>query len=247
MKKCWFNLLLILALSPVMAAEKYDQAYYQSIFEQPHARMHIDAASSLQWAGLSDPALFDLVAKRLEEVAPFADSKQNIDHAAWLIKALGFSGNEKYREVLVQYQGNNFHKKLRKYANQANTQLSLHAQWNPIINDRKLFDDQQSLHHNRLANMLRSDQLELKRIAAKRIHYDHFYTPYLLNLLEQQLKQEVATMGGSKLAIDTYAWMTKALAGSSQYKYRPTVQAIADQAPERKLRKYANRYLNYFK
>lgn len=240
------TLLVALTLSGGASAEEYDLAYYQEIFAKGNRTEQIKAAGSLEWAGLSDPVLFDLVKAKLDQVGPTAKSKGEIDYASWLLKALAFSGNEQYRAVLEEYSEKPFHKKLRKYAKQGQVALTQHSHWNPVISNPEHFDAAQSLKVNRLANMLRSDQMELKRIAAKRIHFEHLYDPYLLALLAERLQQEVPEMAGDKLTIDTYAWMAKALAGSAEPEYRPLIENLAETAPERKLQRYAKKYLNYF-
>ncbi|SDI76220.1 hypothetical protein SAMN04488540_10343 [Ferrimonas sediminum] len=241
----WLGLMVLL-VSPLLAAEEYDLAYYQAQFDSGNRQQQIQAAGSLEWAGLSDEVLFDAVAEQLERVTSESNSKANQEHGAWLLKALGFSGNEKYRPLLEKYSQKPYSKKLRKYAKQGLSLLTQHQKWNPIINDATGFEPAQPLKVNRLANMMKSDELELQRIAAKRVHFEHLYPDYLLQTLAQQLQRRVPEMDDGKLTIDTYAWMTKALAGSAETLYRPVVEEVAAKAPNKKLRKYAKKYLNYY-
>ncbi|WP_051215855.1 hypothetical protein [Ferrimonas futtsuensis] len=227
-------------------AEEFDLNYYQQIFEHGSRVEQTAAASTLEWSGLSDEALFDVVAANLEQAAPEAKSKASIDHVAWLLKALAFSGNEKYRAEIQKYTQSGFHKKVRKYAKKSLGYLDQHKLWNPIINDADGFKQGESLQDNRLANMIRSDVLELNRIGAKRVHYEHNYTPYLLETLAAELKAKAPTMADDKLTVDAYAWMAKAVAGSGEPQYRPLIEQLSKEAGASKMRKYARKYLNYF-
>lgn len=227
-------------------AEEFDLNYYQQIFEGGSRVEQTAAASTLEWSGLSDEALFDVVAVNLEKAAPEAKNKASIDYVAWLLKALAFSGNEKYRAEIQKYTQSGFHKKVRKYAKKSLGYLDQHKEWNPVINDPAGFKEGESLKDNRLANMIRSDVLELNRIGAKRVHYEHNYTPYLLETLAAELKAKAPTMADDKLTVDAYAWMAKAVAGSGEAKYRPLIEQLSKEAGSSKLRKYARKYLNYF-
>ena len=145
MKNRLRQLMLIVPLfwTGAAAAEEFDLNYYQNIFENGGRPEQIQAVASLKWAGLSDPALFDLVERQLksvdvgrhrvrtaqEDVQFRADfgRKESLDYAAWMLKALGFSGNEKYAATLQALTKSGNVGKVRKYAKRAQGTLVDHA------------------------------------------------------------------------------------------------------------------------
>ena len=139
----------------------------------------------------------------------------------------------------------NYHKNLKKYASQANENLAQYKKWNTILGDKSQYAADQSQQNNAFANALRSDDLELMRLAAKRIMDDRQYDDFILAVLSHELKTP-RLMADDKLAIDTYANMAKALASSGNADYRDVIENIATTSSNRKLQKYAASYLKKF-
>ena len=238
---------LTVIFSSYVSAEQYDLNYYINIFKHKNYNEQKSAASTLQWSGLSDERLFDQIQENLEELTNKGVSNKTTDYASWMLKALGFSGNEKYREFIAMYQTKTYSSKIHKYARQSLTLIDKYKDLNPIINDKSNFNANESLIDNRLHNMIISDQYELKRMAAKRIHYDHKYTPYLLNSLSQQIQNNYKNIADDRLVIDANAWMLKALAGSNNIEYKTLVTEVSKNSNNGKLKRSARKNLSYFK
>jgi len=238
---------LTVVFSSTISAEQYDLNYYIDIFKDKSSDEQKTAAATLQWAGLSDQRLFDQIQKNVQQITNNGIASKDSDYASWMLKALGFSGNEKYREFVSTYQTGAYSSKVRKYSQQAVELIDKHKTLNLIISDNSNVNVKESIVDNRLANMIRSEQYELKRMAAKRIHYDHKYTPYLLDILAQQIKANYQHVEDNKLMIDANAWMLKALAGSRIKVYQPLVREVSDNSNNSKLQRYAKKYLKYFK
>jgi hypothetical protein len=238
------SLILAPALAPVSANE-YTTEQYQLIFQGEDQFQHKQAIESLMLAGLNDPIVYDVIETKFQASLGLATNKTAIDYSSWLAKALGYSGDEKYRLTLEQVVQGKYHKKLRKYAQEGLNSLTQYASWNQILADKTHYDSNQSQQLNSYANALASPDLALMRIAAKRIVNQRLYDSFLLDKLATELMQP-RLLAHDRLAIDTYAWMAKALASSSQPQYQQLIQGLADNAPEKALRKYASKYIKTY-
>lgn len=195
--------------------------------------------------GITDPTIYDLLENKLQTTLPMSTSNVDIDNAAWLIRGLGYSGNRKYSQTLNNIVSGSYHKKLKKYATQALENLDKYKHWNTILGDKSQYTADQSQQNNALANALKSDDLELMRLAAKRIMDDQNYDDFLLERLSVELKNP-RLMSNDKLAIDTYANMAKALAASGNTQYREVIENIANNNANKKLKSYAESYLKKY-
>ncbi|ODS23619.1 hypothetical protein AB835_07855 [Candidatus Endobugula sertula] len=185
--------------------------------------------------------------KKLLESYLSKGNKEDIDYLSWLAKALSFSGQKKYSPTLLEIANNkSVAKKLRKYAKISIPVLENYTHWNNIIINDEQWDDNLSINNNRFSLMIRSDEFHLNRLAAKRIHYQHIYKLELLDLIEQKLVKHYQSTYNSKLFINSFAWMTKALAGSRIPKYKKTIELISQSARHKKLRSKAKRSLKYY-
>jgi len=99
---------------------------------------------------------------------------------------------------------------------------------------------------NRLLNQLKSTNLKEKRTAAKIITRENFKNSVLYNQVEKELLNGYLT-AREKLAVDTMAWMCKALASSKNHKYYDTVYTVSRKAKSRKVRKHAKKSLRQLK
>ena len=246
MKKIALSLLISSSLlAPFAFADDYTLEDYQQIFQGDNQFKQQSAVESLVLSGLNDPSLFDIVEAKLNASLPLATQKHPIEYSSWLAKGLGYSGNEKYRASLQAIVNGDYHKKLRKYAQEGLSNIDKFAIWNPILNDKSQYDAKQSQQLNVFANALASSDLELKRMAAKHIANKRVYDEFILEKLASQLTS-LDLLKHDKLSIDTYAWIAKALASSGNEKFKPVIVNIAETAPEKKLRKYATKYIKTY-
>jgi hypothetical protein len=201
-----------------------------------------DACEALSWEGLSDPRLFDEIEKKLLAVYRSANSHNESDYAAWLTKALSFSGQSKYQATLAEVAKNGGTSSLRKYAEAAQIELTRYAQWNPIIGDESQLQAGKSAQVNRFANMLRSGDKNLQEVAARRIIEQPLRDELLYDLLQQQASNYIhASL--SENEEKPVAYMLKALAASGQDKYLATVREASESAKSSTVKKYAKSYM----
>ncbi|VUD68862.1 hypothetical protein TDB9533_04221 [Thalassocella blandensis] len=234
--------------SELSYSRQADIQHYVSLVESGKPTMLKEAAQNLEWAGLDDPRIFDPIEQ--EVLALHAKGEQldkyQMDLMAWLIKALSFSGQDKYLATVEKVAKENDLPKVKKYAKLAQPNFPQYKKWNPIINSVEKYNEKETAEINRFANMLRSDDFELMRLAAKRIHYKHIYNPFLLSVLAEKVKAMVSHEPQNGTETDAIAWMTKALAGSREEQYKPVVEDMAKNAKYAKLKSYAKKYLKYY-
>ena len=244
MIKNLFLIVLLITALPVISRE-YTPEFYVKAYSSG-ATQSQSVNESLAWAGLSDPEIFDHIEQQILDSYLTERDKARVDYLAWLTKALSFSGNPKYQSTLTEISSNAKSKKLRRYAESALPVLSNYQHWNDIIAPDSGLGRPYPSTKERLANMLNSSDLELIRVAAKRMHIGHIWHEELL-AIAAQLVEENYLNDGDKIFIDTTAWLCKALAGSKNQQYRSLIEDVSVSAANKKLRKYARKYLNYYR
>jgi hypothetical protein len=216
---------LCLSSASLAATLEEDVQRYLRVFEGDQS-LHADAAASLAWMGLSDPRLFDLLERRVLEEYPAGNSDRlQRERVARYMRALGCSGQPKYAGTLSMLLQEPMY---RRYASDALADLERYERWNPLISDRGSFRPEYSDETNRLLNMLRSDELILLRIAAKRIYFAQDFEPAVLDRLAQRLRAVVSQAGNSRENDDAVAWMVKALGSSKDGRFRPLLEEVID-------------------
>ncbi len=211
------------------------------VFESGNPAQVKKAAGSLAWTGISSPRLFDVVQTRLLNSYELT-SKANIELSGWLIKALSYSGNDKYRGTLEKMLDEAAAKKVRGYAKKALPDLDRFKSWNPEINQGLTGLNQEQTEQQRVKNMLASSNVELLRVGAKRIVHAYSFDNALLKLAESRLIKEYSSNNTDKVFIDAMAWLCKALASSGDTQYKATLTTVEQGATSKKLRKYARKY-----
>jgi hypothetical protein len=236
--------LLLVSLNTISAfagSEQQEIDQYIKAFRNGTWAQQIDICEELQWSGISDTRLFDVIESNLLKLLPTATSdKKAIDIVAWYAKALGMSGNDKYLKTL-QKVASAEHKKLKKHGNESIDLVPQYKKWNPIISNSKKFNPGKSLRVNRFSNMLKSDEWQLKLIAAKRMNNEKITDSYLLETLHGEIKKNYKSVSDANL--DNLEWMIKILAGLGAPKYQDTLQDIAANAPNDHLRSYTSKIL----
>ena len=238
-----FLALLIFSNSAAAASVEDDVQRYIQIFSG-EKKLHSDAADTFSWMGLSDTRLFDIVEKRLLEDADASrDNRNERNRVARYIRSLGFSGQNKYEPTIKKFLGNAGYD---RFARAALQDLPDYNKWNPIISNRSSFDPKFSDNVNRVANMLRSDDLLLQRVGAKRVYFDS-KDDILLELLAQKLRANYArTDLNDRERSDSVAWQAKALGSSKNDKYVALLREVSEKAVAQPVVKHAKEALEKY-
>jgi hypothetical protein len=226
-------------------AEPATPEEFVTIFQSGSQVQQEKAAEALEWAGISSPKLFDLVEALALKTLPQSTDKVTINFESYLVMALGYSGNEKYRPTIQKIIAEASNKKLKNYGEQALKALPVYAKLNPLIAPKPWPENAHPSINQRFTNMLNSDDTELVRLAAKRIHNTLTYTPELLAALNAAIERNYKNALDEE-RLDAIAWAAKALAGSREAQYKPTIEKVSTSATDKKLRNYAKKYLNYY-
>lgn len=233
-------LLSLLAVLPATAATPEEDAQrYIAVFQ---AGADSDrAVDDLGWMGISDTHLFDLIEQRLinDSRGLSLSQRPERNHVARLIKALGYSGQAKYEATLSALAT-----EYRHPVERALISLKLYAKWNPIISDRAGWDSTYADDINRVRNMLRSDDIQLQSVGAKRVFFVHSNEPMLLDMVAERLRACYKTVTvNDPDALDAAGWMVNALGKSNDAKHRVLLQEVAAGAANLKLSNRAQKNL----
>ncbi|HEX5056134.1 MAG TPA: hypothetical protein VFX02_06515, partial [Gammaproteobacteria bacterium] len=220
-------LLLAASGSGWAGADRFDDEInnYISIFQTGSRQQQMQACQQLEGTGLSDHRLFDVLEKNFSEMAPVA-SGDAVDVAIWCAKALGSSGEEKYRASLQKVVDKAKTGKVSRHAEAAIQLLEQHKRWNPIISDRTDFRESESLAANRIANMLRSDDLDLRVLAVKTIRLGNQNDPYILDSLTGAMLKSYKNISGGKLKSNVQS-MAEIVASSKDPRYLPPLMEVS--------------------
>lgn len=215
---------------------------YIQLFSSGNFAKQRKAIESLGWAGISDPALFDVIESQLLNLY-LADDKMSEEYAAWYAKTLALSGNQKYISTLEKVIDTG-PRKVTKHAKTALERFSQYQTWNPIISAGLESAPDGKLEEFRVSNMLVSGHPLLAIIGAKRVYYAHSDDDSLVKLTSEVLQRDYQSASTDD-EVDKVAWLIKVLAQSGDSAYKPLLDKIASDANKRKIAKYAKKYSDY--
>ena len=197
----------------------------------------------LQWSGLSDPRLFDAIEKQLlEHYRESEYNKQPLAILAHQARALGYSGNEKYRETLAEVRENAGNGKLREHANTALLQLPRFRDWHLLIESSNFPIEGKAAEIGTYMRMLSVDNPYVQRLAARAIFHERRQDADLLALAASRLDARFQDPELSIAAQDTLAWICKALGQSGNLIYQDLLTQVSTESPHDKIRKHAAKY-----
>jgi len=214
--------------------------------DSPSISKRINASKVISRSGLTDQALYTKVATLLREGYAAKTDADHIDEMAWLCKALAASGDSQYRPLFEEIAANTPSSKLERYAKQSHTLIEEYAQRSRILNETKTWDESLSTEDNRLINMLNSDNVALKRDAAKMIVRNIKTDEKVFAAAAAALNAMAVESHPDSTSVDTMAWLCKSLAASGNSKYVVTLQKIHDDTSSSKLKMHASKALKAF-
>ena len=192
------------------------------------------AMSGLAWSGIADARLFDIFEADLLERYQ-AKNRAIVGELSYLVKALSYSGMEKYRPTISTVANNAAAKKLRRHAESALIRLARYHRWNPII----LWGVDEAapgkLHELRVYNMLRSNEPQLMRMGAKKAYASYLGNDRILAATNQSALNNYDKNLDQVYQIDGVLWLMKVLAASGRSEYKETLDTIALHSGNKKI------------
>lgn len=102
----------------------------------------------------------------------------------------------------------------------------------------------QSPDQTKFLRLLESNNVREQRDAARLIERGRIKDPVVLDAVERALLRGYKADSSDRDHIDAMSWLCKALGSSGQSKYRSTLSTVAQNAPHKKLKGYAEKSLN---
>ncbi|MDH5736980.1 MAG: hypothetical protein OEZ23_01655 [Gammaproteobacteria bacterium] len=229
-----------LVMTHAFASESQKFINYFSNSERGDIRSIVE---DMYWSGITDARLYNMIEKEVK-ASYQDDSKAAQEINSWLVKALAISGNKKYLATLQDIETNANSKKLRKHTTNAIEMLNEYSVWVPIMNKGVSDLSESKRDRKRVQNMLESNNSEMIRIGAKRVYHDYTSDAALLASVEKSLLLNHSKSDDS-VHVDAMAWLIKALAESLNNKYKSSLEKVAAETTNKKIRKYAEKYANY--
>ena len=228
-------------LEPASAELEREINHYREALSSPLFEVQFSAIEPLTWSGIADPRVYDPLEDALlrDYAAPSPGRAGELSH---LVKALGLSGNEKYRATLETVARETKANRLAKYSRKALTILDQHDAWNPVILAGVEQPGPWRLDELRTYNLLMAQDPELIRAGAKNVYTRYFHHRKLLEVTLQSLQHNQARNLDDEVQVDTVNWLMKALANSGDMHYHPTLLQIADVAQNRSIASHAKQY-----
>lgn len=207
---------------------------------------HVAAVRTLAWMGISDPRVYDIVEQHLKADADAGrDDRRERDRVAHYLRALGFSGNDKYLPTLKGFQEDVVY---GRSVRNALKEFPQYQKWNPVISNRAtFFDAKYSDDVNRVMNMLAADDIQLKGLGARRIRHGPHHDEPLLDRLEKEARVLYPKAKNFDAETqDAVGWMLIALGSSRNPKYIPVLEEALNGTSERKIRNGAASGLKFY-
>ena len=99
---------------------------------------------------------------------------------------------------------------------------------------------------NALVRKLRSNNPKNKIYVAKTVIRSRTKDKVVLDAIEKELLKGYKINSNNRSHVDAMSWLCKALGASAKPRYKATLQNVAQNAPSRKLRRYAAKSLRYY-
>lgn len=185
---------------------------YRRILLSDDFEAKCDVLEHLQWAGLNDPKIFDWVEEYVLEFYQSSFlSRERFALKRQAIRALAYSGNEKYRYSLFLVEVEAAGGDIRHDGKLALAQLDKHIEWQQIMSK----SDHQFAHKNIIISnymkMLSIENPEIQQLAATGIYHEQIKDTELLALAFQQWRTLQSQRNLTDQQQITRRWLLKAI------------------------------------
>lgn len=236
-------MLVLLAglLTQTVTASEFVDAYIENVREgstllrtQTYKKIH-------DYSGITDAALFnEIEARILSSYKKEKPSRDELEELGWALKALAASGNSQYRDTLQKVADNAPKRRTKKHAREALDSLPDYGRWNPVITSEKF---EQAGRKPSVALWMRfidSGYDDLALTGVNKANEFRVYEPALTELVEAELRDRLRVKTDDKLELELQGRMIRYLADHPEFgKYTGLFSLIAEESPNKKVRKWA--------
>ena len=199
---------------PVFAYSSLEQQIndYRRILLSNDFEAKCDVLRHLQWAGLNDPRIFDLVEEYVLEFYQSSFlSRERFALKRQAIRALAYSGNEKYRYSLFLVEVEAAGKDIRHDGKLALAQLDQYIEWQGLIESNANQFAHKDIIVNTYMTMLSIDNPRIQQHAATGIYYEKIDDAELLALAFKQWQALHFRQSLTQQQQKTKYWLQKAI------------------------------------
>lgn len=192
----------------------------------------------LQWSTLSDPRLFDTFEQALLKHYKNGNLDRDLEKSLlYQTRALGYSGNPKYKAVLKTLSNQNDNRRIRNTANRALKDFPYFNKVQELLANtpaEELNLPSEAINYLRL---LKTENSYAQRLAARAMFHENRKEPELIEHIVANLKKDYMTPSLDNLKQDTLAWYCKVLKNVGGY--NDLLLEVAENSPHRKIQKHA--------
>jgi len=219
---------------------------YIEIFKHRLPHEQVKAAERLVSEGFSSSLIFDEVESNVNKYLPISDQDSVVYYFVSQVRALGYSGNKKYKQTLLRVLKEAKKRGVSKHAKKALQDLDEFADLNKIISPTQWPDAPTLSVEQRLLNMVRSNSSKLQMMAAMQLYHSRRFDEKTLGASVESIKNNYQRDLRHD-EIDAIAWLCKFVASTKSLEYKDIIHLVAMNAKNKKLRNYAKSYLkNYY-
>lgn len=204
----------------------------------------VNAAKLISRSGLQDQGLYEKIAQILKAGYGLPHEKDHADEMSWMCKALAASGDAQYKALLDEIAAKSPSMKIKRYAKQSSELLEQYAQRSAILNATENWDEGLSAEDNRLLNMLQSNDIGLRRDAAKMVVRNVGVDAKVFNAVAQTLKSMDTDFRNDTVYVDCMAWLCKALAASGNREYVDVLENLDSATQNIKVTTYVKKAIS---
>lgn len=202
------------------------------------------AAQSIVSSNNSNPEVLDVLAQYLAKNY-LAAADYQLDTMAWACRALGETGNARYRDLLSTIVNSDAHKKIRKYAKKSLKRLPSDSTEQFVVGSVDLSNLQKNAPKSDIPSLkgddkvlfdIASENLTEIKLLAQQYTSKGLPSKKIGDTLAEYFSQNYKTSEQHKF--DTLAWVCKGLATDATGRYKTLIEDAEENSPIRAVRKH---------
>ncbi|MFQ3322571.1 MAG: hypothetical protein ACI90U_000383 [Pseudomonadales bacterium] len=230
----------LLLLSVPAAAGIVDRSkevgQYTTLIASKSETVRFAALKELAWVGLSDQALFELVAEQLQKKLTAKILENGLLETELLMAALSGSGLDQFDLLISQVGEQAKPQQLIAASELAREALVRSAQLNPIKSSDQYVSPQVPFSVAVFLNFIYADDLAMKRQALKIIGANRMTNHHILKALETNIGNNYLLENETDEWAETYLQMCDVLVYAGGVGYAPLITDVARNAANARLR-----------